>query len=128
MPVTISYDLKTDDTNQRSYLRSMFERFGWKRLGGSVFRYPEAGQDEDWMNSVIPALMFFRSYILKNNIEIKFFTLDANSISMLDKSDPDLTLGISPQKGQGLTLAEPTNQQSSIKTLRDFVDAAISAT
>jgi CRISPR-associated endonuclease Cas2 len=77
VPITISYDLKTDDPNQRNYLRSMLERFGWKRLGGSVFRYPaESGQEEDWMNRVIPALMFFRSYILKNNIEIKFFTLD----------------------------------------------------
>jgi hypothetical protein len=128
MPVTISYDLKTDDPNQRNYLRSMLERFGWKRLGGSVFRYPESGQEEDWMNCVIPALMFFRSYVLKNNIEIKFFTLDANSISMIDNSDPHLTLGAPPADGRSLTLANPTNPQSSEKRIRDFVDAAIGAT
>ena len=128
MPVTISYDLKTEDNNQRNYLRSMLERFGWKRLGGSVFRYPEAGQEEDWINCVIPALMFLRSYILKNNIEIKFFTLDANSISMIDNSDPTLTLGMSPTDGPNLVLEEPTNPQSSVKTIRDFVDAAVQAT
>jgi hypothetical protein len=39
MPITLSYDLQTDDANHRTYIRSMFERFGWRRLGGSVFRY-----------------------------------------------------------------------------------------
>jgi hypothetical protein len=37
MPVTVSYDLADADYNDRNYVRSMFERFGWKRLGGSVF-------------------------------------------------------------------------------------------
>jgi hypothetical protein len=72
--------------------------------------------------------MFLRSYILKNDIEIKFFTLDTNSISMIDNSDPALTLGMPPTSGQNLALEEPTNQQSSVKTIRDFVDAAIQAT
>jgi hypothetical protein len=65
MPITISYDLKTEDTNHRNYIRSMFERFGWKRLGGSVLRY-EVGEneEEDWLNDVVPALMLFRSYVV----------------------------------------------------------------
>jgi hypothetical protein len=33
MPITVSYDLTAVDTNERTYIRSMFERFGWKRLG-----------------------------------------------------------------------------------------------
>jgi hypothetical protein len=72
--------------------------------------------------------MFFRSYILENNIEIKFFTLDANSISMIDNSDPTPTLGMSPTNGPNLVFEEPTNPQSSVKTIRDFVDAAVQAT
>ncbi|MGH7879419.1 MAG: hypothetical protein ACREQD_07980, partial [Candidatus Binataceae bacterium] len=85
-------------------------------------------EEEDWINCVIPALMFFRSYILKNNIEIKFFTLDANSISMIDHSDLQLTLGTLPSNGQSLVLELPTNLQPSVKTIQDFVDAAIQAT
>jgi hypothetical protein len=49
MPITISYDLQTDDTNHRNYIRSMFERFGWKRLGGSVLRYEVTDDQEDWL-------------------------------------------------------------------------------
>jgi hypothetical protein len=33
MPITVSYDLAEAGTNERNYIRSMFERFGWKRFG-----------------------------------------------------------------------------------------------
>src|SRR4051812_44515154 len=72
MPITISYDLAAAESNDRNYIRSMFERFSWKRLGGSVFRYnwvDDNGQ-EDWLNDVVPALMMFRSYCLAKNIKI----------------------------------------------------------
>jgi hypothetical protein len=53
MPVTVSYDLTHATVSERNYVRSMFERFGWKRLGGSVFRYGGrkiAGVvQEDWL-------------------------------------------------------------------------------
>ncbi|MFZ0889266.1 MAG: hypothetical protein WA005_12495 [Candidatus Binataceae bacterium] len=129
MPVTISYDLVVTDNNQWNYVRSMLERFGWQRLGGSVFRYPRRGQiDEDWLNDVIPSLMFLRSYVLKNSISIKYFTIDASSISMIDLSDPNLLFGEPPRTGPELSLKDPTNDQSAAKTIRDFVDAAIKAT
>src|SRR5207302_265113 len=59
MPVTISYDFKNSKPNDRTYIRSMLERFGWQRLGGSVFRYPHSAASdtavgEDWLNAVVP--------------------------------------------------------------------------
>jgi hypothetical protein len=131
MPVTVSYDLTRATNNQRNYVRSMFERFGWRRLGGSVFRYGgrkiEGVLQEDWLNDVAPALMFFRSYVLGNSIQVKSFTLDAMSVSRVDYSIAP-HFGRRPRKGAALSLKKPTNVQSSEKTLRDFVDAAIAAT
>jgi hypothetical protein len=127
MPLTVSYDLATADTNERNYIRSMFERFGWKRLGGSVFRYRllEGQDEEDWLNDVIPALMLFRSYILAKNITIKFFTLDANSVTRIDHSDPDALLGVDPQDGDDIRLDPPTNSQSSEKRIRRGINQLI---
>jgi len=125
MPITVSYDLSDADTNERNYIRSMFERFGWKRLGGSVFRYEGDGYEEDWLNEVIPALMIFRSYILAKDIDLRFFTLDTNSVTHIDFSDPDTPLGIAPEKGDDVTLHEPTNNQSSEKRIRRGIDALI---
>jgi hypothetical protein len=73
MPITISYDITTDDNNHHNYIRSMFERFGWERLGGSVLRYEMRDAQEDWLNDVAPALMIFRSYLLAKDIKLKFF-------------------------------------------------------
>jgi len=124
MPVTLSYDLQTDDVNQRTYIRSMLERFGWQRLGGSVFRYPGAGGDEDWLNQVVPSLMFFRSYILAKGITLRFFTLDASSISFVDQSDPVGVFGAPPVSGAALPLVQPTNNQSSVGAIQALVNAA----
>ena len=132
MPVTISYDLETPDNNQRNYIRSMFERFGWLRLGGSVFRYEgrkiKKTLQEDWLNDVVPSLMFFRSYILRNNIKVKYFTLDSSSVARLDFSDIDLPLGSNIEDGDSLKLREPTNVQSSVKTIQGHIKAAQKAT
>jgi hypothetical protein len=133
MPVTISYDLQTNNNNDRNYMRSMLERFHWRRLGGSVFRY-EGVQDaagdlyEDWLNHVAPALMFMRSYALQHGITFKFFTLDAQSVAFVDHSDPSLPFGLQPQTGAQIAFAAPTNQQSSHQTIRDFIDEAAAAT
>lgn len=132
MPITISYDVATNDNNLRNYIRSMLERFHWKRLGGSVFRYDGIENDgvlyEDWLNHVVPSLMFLRSFVLSRGITLKFFTLDASSVSFLDFSEPDIPLGTSPQAGGNLTFAEPGNNQSSVATIRGFMDAARDAT
>jgi hypothetical protein len=132
MPLTLSYDLRTNNANHRNYIRSMLERFAWRRLGGSVFRY--SGRtihgivEEDWLNDVIPSLMFFRSYTIQHNIQIRFFTLDANSVARLDHSDPNAHFGRAPFTGAQLRFRTPTNNQSSRQTIRDFVDTAIAAT
>ena len=93
MPVTISYDFKNAKPNDRTYIRSMRERFGWQRLGGSVFRYPHSAASdtavgEDWLNAVVPALMFFRSFVLHRRLRLTKFTVDASSVSFVDLSDP----------------------------------------
>lgn len=129
MPVTITYDLRDADTNQRNYVRSMFERLHWRRLGGSVLRYsgeeqPDGSMQEDWMNHVAPALMLFRAYLIKHAITLKFFTLDTSSVAHVDYSDPGLPLGHQPQVGEDIAFATPTNAQSSEAALRDFVNAA----
>jgi hypothetical protein len=134
MPVTLSYDLQDATPNQRNYVRSALERCGWKRLGGSVFRYdglrPSRRRplEEDWLNEVIPSLMFFRSYILNHGLTLRFFTLDAASVARIDHSDPALLLGRSPLSGGASTFHQPTNPQSAIGTLRAFIDAAAAAT
>lgn len=134
MPVTISYDVADIDNNQRNYIRSMLERFHWHRFGGSVFRYDGViDQDsqerhEDWLNHVVPALMFFRSYILKNSITLKFFTVDASGATYVDHSDPSLLFGQQPLDGTQLKLnPKPTNVQSSESAVRNFVDEASKA-
>jgi hypothetical protein len=128
MPVTLSYDLQTNDNNHRNYVRSSLERFGWKRLGGSVFRYEGRRREEDWLNDVIPSLMFLRSYILNHGISLRYLTLDAASVVRIDFSDPNLLLGNAPQRGTGMRFRQPTNPQSAVRTLRRFVDAATNAT
>lgn len=125
MPITISYDLRTDDGNHRNYIRSMFERFNWSRLGGSVFRYAPEGLEEDWLNEVAPAIMLFRSYVVAHSIEIRFFTLDTNSVARMDFSDPEASVGYAPENGDDMTLYEPTNKQSSEKRIRRAIDSSI---
>lgn len=133
MPVTLSYDIQTNDTNHRNYLRSMLERFGWQRLGGSVFRYKgrlieDGSLHEDWLNDIAPSIMFLRSYILARDIHLRFLTIDAASSSFLDHTDPTAPLGHPPYDGDTLALLPPTNNQSSEQRIRGFVDAAAEAT
>ena len=127
MAITISYDLRTENANHRSYVRSMLERFGWTRLGGSVFRYDgrvvNKRREEDWLNDVVPALMFFRAYTLKYEIDVRFFTLDTNSVARIDLSDPTAPVGTAPQTGKHISLRTPTNTQSSVRRIRRAVDA-----
>ena len=130
MPLTLSYDIQTQNANDRSYIRSMLERFNWRRLGGSVFRYTgrqmqDGSNYEDWLNDVVPAIMFMRSYVLRHGITLRFLTIDASSVSFLDHTDPKCPLGSPPCGGDKLALVDPTNKQSSERAIRDFVDAAV---
>src|SRR5262245_47777942 len=127
MPITVSYDLAAADPNERNYIRSMFERFGWQRLGGSVFRYQliEGQHEEDWLNDVVPALMLFRSYLVAKNIQLRFFTLDTNSVTRIDHTDPGALLGYSPKDGDKTHLYPPTNTQSSEKRVRRAINQMI---
>ena len=128
MPVTITYDLSGDVGNHRSWLRSMLERFGFRRLGGSVFRYqgsPDADGafTEDWLNHVAPALMLFRSYVAHHNLTLARFTVDAHSVAFMDLSDPTMPAGAGVQTGADIALSTPTNPQSGEGNVRAFVDA-----
>ncbi len=131
MPVTISYDLAKITGNQRSYVRSSFERFGWERLGGSVFRYPRRDRDaleqDDWLNEIIPALMFFRSYIKKNDIQLKKFTIDSLGSSFFEQDDAMHMFGLGLKESQNMADTEPENTQSSVRAIRDFVTQTTNA-
>ncbi len=132
MPLTLTYDITNDPANHRTYIRSSLERFGWQRLGGSVFRYvgreiADGSLYEDWLNDIAPSIMFVRSYILRHNLHLSFLTIDAASTSFLDFTDQALILGRPPLNGAELDLVQPTNVQSSVQALRDFVDAATAA-
>jgi hypothetical protein len=127
MPITVSYDITNAENSERNYIRSMFERFCWRRLGGSVFRYDwndKTGQ-EDWLNDVVPALMIFRSYCLAKKIKITFFTLDTASVTRLDTSDPGALVGTEVETGDEKIFCDPTNQQSSKKRLRRAITAMV---
>jgi hypothetical protein len=128
MPITISYDFHGASPNDRNYVRSALERFGWRRLGGSVFRYPaENGASEDWLNEVAPALTFLRSYVVRKNMNLTRFTIDSMSVAHVDLSDPGATVGNGPLPTIHLAGAAPSNPQSSLQTIQDSVDAAIDA-
>lgn len=132
MPITVSYDITNASPQHRNYIRSAFERFCWVRLGGSVFRYrgvPNAQNnenlEEDWLNHVIPAIMFFRSYLLCHQIRLIRFSLDAGSVTHIDHSDPDALFGNAPQRGNELNFAQPSNNQSALSTIQNFIDGAV---
>jgi hypothetical protein len=92
MPVVFTFDLTDYAENDHTRIRTAFERFGWQNLGGSAYRYPRLGtQDqpvEDWLNHVIPALMLFRSFILDRSITLKNYTLDVQSSTGYDQDGP----------------------------------------
>ena len=85
MPVTLTFDIEeasVTDANDRNRIQVAFLRFGWEHIGGSAWRYPALGAEhpsEDWMNHVVPALMYFRSIVEHSNMNVTKFTLDAHS-------------------------------------------------
>ena len=101
MPIIITYDFEGADPKDHNILRHMLENFGWKAVGGSVFRYSgghirQGFNYEDWLNNVVPSLTFFRSYVRRHRMTLERFTIDASSTSQIDWSDPARAFGNPP--------------------------------
>ena len=132
MPIIITYDFEGADPNDHTSLRQMLENFGWRAVGGSVFRYsgrhiPQGFDYEDWLNDVVQSLMFFRSYVRSHRMTLKRFTIDASSTSQIDMSDPARSFGNPPKVGKNIRLRGRLTGPRE-KKLRDFVNACIKAT
>jgi len=136
MPILFSYDLENAITTDYNRLQSMFERFGWERIGGSCFRYPTLEKvkvsrtrrtpkktstipREDWLDAVIPALMCFRAYVRKRKLRISKFSIDSH-VSTGAK-------GEQPRSSNTLILSKPGNNSFGEKNLRDWVNATTQA-
>jgi hypothetical protein len=85
MPITLSFDIEQAsvvDPNDRTRLELAFRRLGWDHIGGSSWRYPALGSvhvSEDWLNHVVPALMYFRSLVVHAGLKVTKLSLDAHS-------------------------------------------------
>jgi hypothetical protein len=126
MPITVTFDITDLDNNDRGRIQSAFERFGWEHIGGSTFRYPSfdhAEQFEDWLNCVVPALHFFRSIVLKQEIGLNAFTLDTHSSSCFKAG----AAGVAPADGDALPLVEPSTPKMGKKALKEWVSATTEA-
>lgn len=132
MTITITYDLKGAGTADRNAIRSIFEWYGWSKLGGSVFRYGGvrngAVLDEDWLNVIVPALMHFRSYIVARGLELTVFTLDAVSVGVVNLRDDDHRPERYPQDALMLPLVRPEIAHLTESQIRGFVSAATQGT
>lgn len=124
MAVMFSYNFTEADSVHNSRMQSMFERFGWQNVGGSCYRYPalNAGQvwPEDWFNKVLPALMCFRAYVLKQNLAVPKFSLDANASTGFDAS---VSVGDAPKAVTKDDFAPAENHQFGAKNLVDWLQA-----
>lgn len=123
MPVVITFDIKGAPPQERNRIQSSFERLGWQNLGGSSYRYPKLGtQDqpvEDWFNHVIPALTLFRQYLIKSGRPLSSFTLDVQSTTGYD---PDTGFGAGPLNGEDIRLYQPNNPSFGERNLKDWID------
>jgi hypothetical protein len=123
MPIRITYDLTGATSLQANRVQSIFERFRWESSGGSAYHYPASGPgvQEDWLNHVVPALMCFRAYVLKENMRLSRFTIDTVS--------GHLPLLSNPRSGDQINIAG--NQQASFAFGREhlirWIDAVTNA-
>lgn len=124
MPVMFSYNFTGHEGIDNNHIQSMFERFGWKNVGGSCYRYPPLGSDplltEDWLNRVIPALMLFRAYVLKTGVTVSRFSLDAHSSTGHDGKYGDAPVA------QPVLMA-PVNGSFGVKNLEEWLDGVTAA-
>lgn len=122
MPVVITFDLKGALPTEQNRIQSFFERFGWENLGGSSYRYPRLGTDdqpvEDWLNHVIPALMLFRSYAIASG-KLTKYTLDVNTSTGYS---PKSSYGSPAVSGAQADLYETDQRKFGEQKLRDWLD------
>lgn len=120
MPIMFSYNLVSASTDQQNRVQSLFERFGWENVGGSCYRYPPLRRRpaaEDWLNHVIPALMLFRAFVLKQNLQVNRYSLDAHSSTGHTAAVPN------PIVGAGhIDLVRPNNQQFGARNLIEWLE------
>jgi hypothetical protein len=122
MPIVITFDIQGAPPVERNRIQSFFERFGWENLGGSSYRYPRLGTDdqpvEDWFNHVIPALMLFRTYLVSSGRTLTKCTLDVQSSSGYS---PNANYGKPPLDGAAAPLYLPTNTAFGEQNLRSWL-------
>lgn len=123
MPIVFTFDIKGAQSTERNQIQSFFERFGWENLGGSAYRYPRLGAEqenpvEDWFNHVIPAMMLFRSYVLDSQRELTKYTLDIQSSSGMN---PERKLGSPPLPSEEMRLYAANNPQFGGAKLRTWI-------
>lgn len=122
MPVVITFDIQAAPPIERNRIQSSFERFGWENLGGSSYRYPRLGTNdqpvEDWFNHIIPALMLFRTYLISSGRQLAKCTLDIQSSAGYS---PNANYGNPPLPGTTVPLYQPTNAAFGEKNLRDWL-------
>jgi hypothetical protein len=135
MPITLSFDIEqasVKDPNDRTRIELAFRRLGWEHIGGSSWRYPAIGSDhpsEDWLNHVVPALMYFRCLVEHASLKVTKLTIDAHSEAGFRDTAPG-TVGQPIQVADSIQLYTPglaggTEAILSESRLRDFVrDAA----
>lgn len=125
MAVVVTFDITNYQGNDHVRLKSMFERFGWENLGGTAYRYPKLGTDdqpvEDWLNHVIPALMLFRTYLTSNpHVQLDMFTIDTNSSSGFNR---ETGFGSGPKAGKDAADYAPKSKAFGEKNLHDWLDS-----
>jgi hypothetical protein len=123
MAVLLTYNFTAAMSLHRNHLQSMLERFGWQSVGGSAYRYPSISAEplfpEDWWNAVVPALMCFRAYVLKNQLLLSHFSLDAHSSTGYSS----LPSAVAPRAGGDIALVQPNNAQFGEENLRNWIDS-----
>lgn len=127
MAVLLSYNFAGHKPINNNHIQSMLERFGWQSVGGSSYRYPPIDAEplfpEDWWNVVVPALMCFRAYVVKNALQLSHFSLDAHSSTGYSQTSAQ----VPPVDGKSLQLAASNNAQFGEQNLRDWLDATTNA-
>ncbi|MGA9700281.1 hypothetical protein [Pseudomonas sp.] len=124
MAVVITFDLKNYKRNDHSRLKSMFERFGWENLGGTAYRYPRLGTDdqpvEDWLNHVVPAMMLFRAFLTNHSsVVLTRFTIDTDSSAGYN---PKTGFGSGPLPAASAAHYSPVKGHFGKKQLRNWLD------
>lgn len=131
MPITVTFDIDDNsvrDSNDRSRIYTCFARLGWEHVGGSAWRYPALGTEnvsEDWMNHVIPALMYLRSIACHANLDVYKFTIDAHSeAGHRGRTTP--ALGNPIQQAGNISMYQVTSKTGSSLSesrLREFIQS-----